>query len=65
MFKRKLTDEELNGLEWNIEGICKSPSLHAQLMAMVDRAFPLPDDTPRRKNWLRFWGRRNRKTGEG
>ena len=73
MFKRKLTDDELAGLEWNIEGICKSPDLHAQLMQMVDEVDPLPFhvpldypkqiflSTPRRTSWMRFWARRNRK----
>jgi hypothetical protein len=36
-FKRKLTDEELSGLEWNLEGILKSPVLAPQLANMPHR----------------------------
>lgn len=41
IFKRKLTPDELNALEWNMEGIRQSPGLHAQFMQMCADSPPI------------------------
>jgi hypothetical protein len=58
VFKRKLTSDELNSLEWNIEGLCRNPETHVQLMEILMRPSDQPFiSTPRRQNWLRAWRR--------
>lgn len=49
MFKRKLTPDEINALEWNIEGLCKNPDTHAQLMAIVESELPMLAQIPLKK----------------